>query len=658
MSCRRPLAVVPWFAISVATSGCVVDDAWPGADEPVEAPARDPIGSVTGAVRDLRGFAVSGAHVTTSPGGVEATVRADGTFEIPRLAAGVYTVVGVAPGAQATSSAPFVVEAGRNTGIDLVLLQAADVDGLLRVRVVGPTGAPVAGAEIALDGGVIATTDADGRATIAGRGGATVDLVATDPTGRLWSRTATDVAIPALGGTDVAFELGGRPAADSTYIGPILCNVCHPDKAAAVADTAHGRALTAVTGAPAAAFDTGLTVKLGAASAALLRVSGAPTVRLTGADGKVDVWTVSGFIGGADRGAVPWAERSGVAYALPVAWTPTDGWIAASSATWFGSDGKLAYAGAPPSSASAEANCFGCHATGYELAPDGAGGVTMTAPTGSGRWLAGSVSCEACHGPGSDHAAGPLAEKSIRITNPSQLDPDAANDVCGQCHAALVGAEGTPYPWHATLGRYRAGDRLSDHADSAYEPWPNGAANQPNAAADELARSGHSTGAWSSRCSDCHDPHGTPASADLRLEHTDNKLCATCHLGYTFGGVKANLVAHTGHVDAPTSLTRSGRCTGCHMPETASRFGFDPFYAAGDLGSHRFLAIPPSDSLAFFDAAGADTLAPGTFVPNACQACHAWNEILFEEGFPGPAGDMTLRATHEGLQEGYEEKYP
>lgn len=251
-----------------------------------------------------------------------------------------------------------------------------------------------------------------------------------------------------------------------------------------------------------------------------------------------------------------------------------------------------------------------------------------------------------------------MSDKLTSITNPADLDDARANDVCGQCHAALDGNAGTPYAWSDTHGIFTAGEALGDHADSAFVGWPDGAAAVPGAAADELARSAHGTGGWTARCSDCHDPHGSTYTADLRLDAQDNTLCLSCHSTRTFNGSDADVTTHVSHVNNPDTSTASGRCVGCHMPATAARLAWRDTSAAGDLSSHRFLAVPPSSSLAGFDAEGADTLAPGEFEPNACQECHAWNDYLFDGGFPGPAGDMTERASHEALQAAYEVKYP
>lgn len=250
-----------------------------------------------------------------------------------------------------------------------------------------------------------------------------------------------------------------------------------------------------------------------------------------------------------------------------------------------------------PDPDTAEGDCASCHST----APNE------------------GVGCEACHGPGGDHVSGPLKEKSFSILNPELLEESDANAVCASCHAA-----------------------------PDFQAWPSGAAAVPGAQSNELADSAHG------QCADCHDPH----SGDLRWPKEDNTLCLSCHEALDFPDEDA-ITAHTGHpVYAPAALVASNRCTGCHMPETTARLAWSTDSGAGDLSSHRFEALAPSETLAAFDAAGAGTLEPWAYPANACVACHSWNAWLFEGNFPGPSGDPSKRATHEGYQQAYEGIWP
>ncbi len=629
-----------------------------------------PAGGLSGVVTDPDGSPVAGAWVTTEPGGVEAVTDTAGRYVIARLTPGSYRVVGAATGYAAGWSEVAPVAEGASVAVDVRLgaVESAAV-GRLTLTVTGPDDAPIEGARVTYDHGgeVSEYTDADGVVVITGVDGQVlIDLVVSDAEAH-WTRTLSGLAVPAGGNVDVAVQLAGRAAPDSGYSGGSQCVMCHAEIGEAWGVTAHASSMTAVVGEPAVAFDEALVVDLGGPSATFGWEDGAAVVHLRDIDGAVDTWPVSGFLGGEARGAVPWAERDGLAWPLPLAWVPAEsgkedwapgGWTVGDAEPWFTAEGRFLYAGTPAADRSAEASCFGCHVTGYTLSvTDGVVGMRAVSRSGS-RWDQGVVGCEACHGPGLDHTSGGEAGMIGRVTNPADLDTTEANDVCGQCHGALEGAEGTPFAWSATHEAFRPGMRLGDLVGSAYVDWGNGTAAVPNAMHDELALSGHGTGAWSARCTDCHDPHGAAYPSGLRLPEADNTLCSSCHLGLSFADDAEAMGAHTQHLYLPDTRTESGRCSGCHMPGTATRLAWSETSAAGDLASHRFLTVPPSDSVAAFDAAGVDTLAPGTFPVNGCQECHAWNDHYFRGGFPGPTGDFTTRALHEALATSYVEKYP
>ncbi len=256
----------------------------------------------------------------------------------------------------------------------------------------------------------------------------------------------------------------------------------------------------------------------------------------------------------------------------------------------------------PPEAVTAQGDCQSCHTTGAEQ----------------------GVSCERCHGAGSEHLSSGT-DQALKITNPRWLDAERANAVCAECHS-----------------------------NPELETWPSGVAALPNSQSDELPLSGHGHGDWQARCTDCHDPH----DGSLVLEQADNSLCMACHEGLDFPD-RGALVAHTGHpVYAPADLPAAGRCTGCHMPESSAKLAWNGATGAGDSRSHLFLAVSPAESVADFDAAGAESLPAGSFTPNACSGCHAWNDWLFDRRFPGPTGDPTLRATHEELQSAFEGMWP
>lgn len=663
------------LSLALLLAGCAGGEGWPDSDEPRPAAlAATPAGALEGELTGPDGGPLAGAFVTTDPLGMGATTGEDGRFRIERLLPGEYTVTAAAPGLSAVESEPLLIEAEGVASVSLTLPALPEQDGLLRVTVLNAFDEPAAAVHVIATDGTLTVegeTDASGALTLFGLGGRTVSVYAADPAGRHAARSTDEIVVPALGGAQVSFALSGQP--DPEWLGTSgtrICVMCHEDVAAVYQGSAHAQAMSALEGTPALAFDLGLQVDLQGATATLSREGGEPVVLLEDSAGATSTWPVAGLLGGERRGAIPWTEVDGVSWPLPLAWRPADprrpgweepAWVGTDLDAWFYTDGTFAFSGTPPAAASAENRCFACHATGFTLASDGGGQVTMTATSEpDARWDEAAVGCERCHGPGLSHSAGLLSEKRATIINPDRLDVARGNEVCGQCHSALAGAAHTPYAWSEAEGLFAPGETLSDYAASDFSAWTeSGVTDLPGAAADELSRSAHATNGWEARCTDCHDPHGSSVRSDLRQESEDNTLCSSCHLGLDYAGDAAAMAAHTGHsAYDPGSEGHSGQCTGCHMPPTATRSAWSDLSAAGDLASHRFLAVPPAESLATFEAAGATTLEPGTFVPNACQECHAWNGWRLGAAFTGPTGDMTARATHEALDGAYGLMFP
>ncbi len=82
------------------------------------------------------------------------------------------------------------------------------------MRVFGPDDLPVVGATVSSTEGVSGLTDAAGGVTLADLGGTTSTLTITDAEGRLWPLDVPDVAVPTLGGSDLAVALAGRRTSD------------------------------------------------------------------------------------------------------------------------------------------------------------------------------------------------------------------------------------------------------------------------------------------------------------------------------------------------------------------------------------------------------------------------------------------------------------
>src|SRR5206468_12725118 len=243
--------------------------------------------------------------------------------------------------------------------------------------------------------------------------------------------------------------------------------------------------------------------------------------------------------------------------------------------------------------------CAECHSTRLGKNFDAATGRFATT------WAEIDVACEACHGPGAEHAAKAkgkayspadsglafaLTERKgvtwapVPATGNAQRSTPRTSsreiDMCARCHARAARLSDEyvhgkpPQDTHrlATLseGLYWTGGQIRDEV---YE-WGSFAQSRM-----------HSKGVT---CSDCHDPHSEA------LRSPGNEVCAQCH-----EPAKFDAASHTHHVPG----TPGAACVACHMPTRT--------YMQIDVRHDHSLRIPRPDL----------TIALGT--PNACNACHA-----------------------------------
>ncbi|MFH1463725.1 MAG: carboxypeptidase regulatory-like domain-containing protein [Pseudomonadota bacterium] len=633
-------------------------------------PARH--GALGGVVLDAAGQPIAGAHLITVPRGHEAESAADGSFLLSWLPPDDYALSVSAAGFETERTDDVEVLAGAQATLD-VQLEPAPAGGLLRVEVYGPHAQHLEGAIVSVSNGASGTTGADGLAWVGGAAGEDLTITVQDSASALWPVERGGVDIPAAGGLQWTVRLAGRPTAAATWSGSTICTYCHGDQADAHAAGAHARAQAqAPSSELLAVFTAGASVAIGAASATLWLDGADPAVTLTDSSGASLAFTVTSYVGDPARRTVPLVAVGAQHQPMPFAW------IAEASARvgypdsqarlvpyeiqrWFAADSTFAFGGdGPDPSLGAEAGCLPCHSSGYTFTRRADGGADLTYASSAA--AATGVGCEACHGMGSEHASSANVE---RITNPAVLTPERAQEACGQCHGRTTGlASGLPHP-HGEDTRFLPGDVLARFADSTGAAWPVGAAADTRMQLDEHRLSPHGGQGAELACTACHavhDPAGGGEAALLQLPSVDNALCEACHLASSFGGDPAEALAHTGHhLDQPEGLLEGARCTGCHMPPTASDGVWSDESGAGMLASHLIFPISPAETLAAFDAAGVDELEPGQFTPHACLDCHGWDAWYFDDvgvTFPGPHGDPRLRSTHEAYLAAWEELVP
>lgn len=231
------------------------------------------------------------------------------------------------------------------------------------------------------------------------------------------------------------------------------------------------------------------------------------------------------------------------------------------------------------------------------------------------------VGCEACHGPGEEHArrnADPVRRKLLTlardvaaardptIVNPARLTPDRAAALCGRCHGQRIAADVRPFLTHGDP--FVPGDDLAQTSTPLWRDttlrgqpgvfaarfWDDGTARLTAYEYQGLLQS-----ACASRggltCTTCHGMHGADPRGQVRAEAREDRACTGCHVQLATPGEAAR---HSRHDPAGSGA----RCLGCHMPKIVY----------GVLAVHRSHRIERPDPAA----------AARTGRPDACTLCH------------------------------------
>jgi predicted CXXCH cytochrome family protein len=246
--------------------------------------------------------------------------------------------------------------------------------------------------------------------------------------------------------------------------------------------------------------------------------------------------------------------------------------------------------------------CAECHSTNLQKNYDSASDTFRTS------WSEIDVSCEACHGPSSNHVAWAKKESGWEAFNNNKGLPvlfDERNDVlwkinsktgnaqrstartpekeievCAQCHSrrSVISSDyspGKPFLDHymprlLDEGMYFADGQIQD------EVYVYGSFLQ-----SKMYHAGVT-------CSDCHEPHS------LQLRQRGNGVCLQCH-----AAAKFNSETHHFHKNG----TSGALCSECHMPPRN--------YMVVDPRHDHSFRIPRPD------------LSVELGTPNACNQCHS-----------------------------------
>jgi len=393
------------------------------------------------------------------------------------------------------------------------------------------------------------------------------------------------------------------PAA--TFVGEAACAACHGREAAAWTGSHHQLAMQpASTAAVLGDFD-GARFVHGGVESRFSRRDGRFLVRTDGPDDALHTYEVTHAFGVAPLQQYLVAFPGGRYQALEIAWDSRparDG-----GQRWF-----HLYPGAPITgrdplhwtgvAESWNFMCADCHSTNVRKAYDVETGRYATT------FAEMSVTCEACHGPGSLHVAWASAREDRRApghdhgllidlderagvswtrdapggkphrSSPRQSDREI--EMCARCHAR----RGLIHEDHVHGQPLGDDYRVALLDEDLY--FPDGQVKgEVYEYVSFLQSRMYAEGVT---CSDCHDPH-RPS-----LRAWGDHVCLKCHAAESYFTPR-----HHFHRPASTGA----RCVGCHMPAAT--------FMVVDSRRDHSLRVPRPD------------LSVTLGVPNACNGCHA-----------------------------------
>ena len=398
-------------------------------------------------------------------------------------------------------------------------------------------------------------------------------------------------------------EPSGRPPA--TYVGRPVCGQCHQAAEQQWRGSHHDLAMQPPTDATVVGDFNGARFTYAGVTSTFSRRDGKFTVRTDGPDGKLADYDVKYTFGIAPLQQYLIELADGRLQALSIAWDARP--RSQGGQRWFHlypdqrvtHRDELHWTGL---SQNWNYMCAECHSTGVQKRYDSQTRRFATS------YAEVNVSCEACHGPGSNHVAWAGTEGGRKSSDPTKglavtLDdrravtwtisaetgnaqrsppsqPGREVEVCGRCHARRGqfsddGGHGRP------LGDSH---RVALLEDRLY--YPDGQIR------DEVYEYGSFLQSRMFHrgvtCSDCHDPHSG------KLRAPGSQVCLGCH-----SAQKYTAATHHFH---PTG-SRGADCLGCHMPTTT--------YMVVDPRHDHSFRVPRPD------------LSVTLGVPNACTRCHA-----------------------------------
>jgi predicted CXXCH cytochrome family protein len=376
----------------------------------------------------------------------------------------------------------------------------------------------------------------------------------------------------------------GSVAAEATFVGRTACIRCHEKETKAWTGSHHDRAMTEASEATVRGDFSGVAFEGDGMKARFFRDGSKFVVETEGPDGRPSVFEVAYTFGWDPLQQYLIRFPGGRMQAFSVAWdVPGKRWFFLYPGKRIARSDWLHWT---RNAQNWNGMCAECHSTNLVK------GFDPKTDTYKTTWSEVDVSCEACHGPGSRHAAWaevpPMGRARLDnaglVMKTSGITNRALVEQCAPCHSR-----------RSELGDYdhRRSELLDNHlpvllSEGVY--YPDGQIQDEDFEYGSFVQS--KMFRMGVRCTDCHDAH------TLKLKKEGNGVCLQCHAAPAYDDAR-----HHFHKKEWKGQPSAGAlCVSCHMPKS-------PFMVVHLRADHS-IRIPRPD------------LTKDLGVPNACSRCH------------------------------------
>ncbi|HUY89209.1 MAG TPA: multiheme c-type cytochrome [Pirellulales bacterium] len=381
---------------------------------------------------------------------------------------------------------------------------------------------------------------------------------------------------------------------ESSYVGVATCAECHADEFRSYQKTAHSQALAELD-LQAEPPDGQFEHRLSGRSYRVYRADGAFRHRERLAsiddDGLTQDYAVKYLIGSGRHTRSYLIEDDGFLIESPITWY-------VSRKAWGMSPGydRRSHWGFERAT---DMGCLACHVGRAENVDGALNRIAIHEQ---------AIGCEACHGPGSQHAAARRAAKtaaandraaaSEKIVHPGKLARELSEAICAQCH---LRSDATVFVRGRSVADFRPGQPLSDYRIDYRLDRPSSRMKVVGHVEQmRLSRCYQQSDALT--CTTCHNPHA-PASPEIaapeRAATAYRSKCLECHAP-----------AACGLKVAERTKTEPGdNCAACHMPQSPTDIPHIAF-THHRIGIHR-----PAEETPVADQKNADEPGFGDLTP-------------------------------------------